>query len=342
MAEGRRYADSRVRVGNRGYDLTLDLTKTYSIAVALAGEHLSEALRETFGAMEGWAAYTMAGEHGNGKTADRVDTSGFLGWMTVHYSARPVGGLPGDPHLHVHANIANMALAEDGRWRTVGAGGRDTHRHAHAADAFVKARLRQLTGERFGMRWERHPETGAWEVTGIDEELRREFSRRSNQINTAAADGATTLEQKLIARQLAEGKETALLGLTCGPTGGSVPRRSSTTSTRCCARRCWAPRVRTGRRFSGPGGGPMVPPPGEIAAYIWRREGGLTQSRKTATRADVLAAVIDACPYGVPDLAAAEALTDQVLAVDGEAVRLPTPGMTHLTNPERFTHASVL
>ncbi|WP_435256169.1 relaxase domain-containing protein [Streptomyces althioticus] len=123
-------------MGNRGYDVTLDLSKTYSAAVALAGEEMSEALREaflevareTFGAMESWAAYAMVGEHGGGETADRVDTSGFLGWMTVHYSARPVGGEVGDPHLHVRGNLANMALAADGKWRTVGAGGRGSPR----------------------------------------------------------------------------------------------------------------------------------------------------------------------------------------------------------------------
>jgi conjugative relaxase-like TrwC/TraI family protein len=350
MAEARKYADSRVRVGNRGYDLTLDLSKTYSLAVALAGEELAGELKETFlevaretgAAMEGWAAYAMAGEHGNGHTADRVDTSGFLGWMTVHHSARPVGGVPGDPHLHVHISIPNMALAEDGKWRTVGAGGRDIHRHAHAADAYAKARLRQRTSERFGMRWERHPETGAWEVVGIDEGLRREFSRRSIQITAAAGDDATTLEQKLIARQLAEGKDTALT-----PTDVRAAWRERAEEVVDDVDAMIRPAVPgpggpDGPAVSGPDGGPIVPSPEEIAAYIWRRDGGLTESRKTATRADVLAAVIDACPYGVPDLAAAEALTDAVLAVDAEAVALPTRGMGHLTNPQRYTNASVL
>lgn len=350
VAEAREYADTRIRVGNRGYDVTLDLSKTYSTAVALAGEEKSEELREaflevsreTFGAMEGWAAYAMAGEHGNGKTADRVDTSGFLGWMTVHYSARPVGGVPGDPHLHVHGNLANMAFAEDGKWRTVGAGGRDIMRHAHAADAYVKARLRQVTGERFGMRWERHAETGAWEVVGIDEDLRRAFSRRNTQIVAAAADDATTGEQKLIAHQLAEGKDTTI---TTADVRASWRERAEAVVDDVDAmirRAIPGPEGPDGPSVAGPGGGPVMPSPEEIAAFIWRREGGLTASRKDVTRADVLAHVIDACPFGVPDLAAAEALTDAVLAVDGEAVALPKRGMAHLTNPQRYTHASIL
>ncbi|MFD9033303.1 MobF family relaxase [Streptomyces sp. NPDC059567] len=350
VAEAREYADARIRVGNRGYDVTLDLSKTYSAAVALAGEEMSEELRgaflevarETFGAMEGWAAYAMAGEHGNGKTADRIDTSGFLGWMTVHYSARPVGGEVGDPHLHVHGNFANMAFAEDGKWRTVGAGGRDILRHAHAADALVKARLRQVTGERFGMRWERHAETGAWEVVGIDENLRRAFSRRNAQIVAAAADDATTGEQKLIARQLAEGKDATITQADVRAAWRARAEDVVDDVDAMIRRAIPGPEGPDGPSVAGPGGGPVMPSPEEIAAFIWRREGGLTEARKSVTRADILAHVIDACPFGVPDIAAAEALTDAVLVVDGEAVALPTKGMAHLTNPQRYTHASIL
>ncbi|MEV5204197.1 MobF family relaxase [Streptomyces sp. NPDC053720] len=350
VAEAREYADTRIRIGNRGYDVTLDLSKTYSAAVALAGEEKSEELRgaflevarETFGALEGWAAYAMAGEHGNGKTADRVDTSGFLGWMTVHYSARPVGGEVGDPHLHVHGNLANMAHAEDGKWRTVGAGGRDIMRHAHAADAMVKARLRQITGERFGMRWERHAETGAWEVVGIDEKVRKAFSRRNTQITAAAAEEATTGEQKLIARQLAEGKDDTITKADVRAAWRARAEGVGADVDAMIRRAIPGPEGPDGPSVAGPGGSPVMPSPEEIAAYIWRREGGLTESRKSVTRADVLAHVIDACPFGVPDIAAAEALTDSVLAVEGEAVALPTAGMAHLTNPERYTHASIL
>ncbi|QKV95252.1 AAA family ATPase [Streptomyces sp. NA02950] len=350
VAEARKYADARVRVGNRGYDVTLDLSKTYSTAVALAGEGMSEQLRETFleaaretfGAMEGWAAYAMAGEHVGGKIADRVDTSGFLGWMTVHYSARPVGGEVGDPHLHVHGNLANMVLAEDGKWRTVGAGGCDILRHTHAADSFVKARLRQATGKRFGMRWERHAETGAWEVVGIDEDLRRAFSRRNAQIVAAAADDATAGEQKLIARQLAEGKDTTITKADVRAAWRARAEEAVDDVDAMIRRAIPGPEGPHGPCVAGPGGGPVMPSPEEIAAFIWRRDGGLAASRKAVTRADVLARVIDACPFGVPDLAAAEALTDAVLAVDGEAVALPTGGMAHLTNPQRYTHATIL
>jgi hypothetical protein len=65
----RRYRAAKVTVGNRGYDLTLDLPKSYSALVGLAPTGLArqmedaylECVRETIGAVEGWAGYGMRG-----------------------------------------------------------------------------------------------------------------------------------------------------------------------------------------------------------------------------------------------------------------------------------------
>ncbi|GAA3049107.1 hypothetical protein [Streptomyces glomeratus] len=133
-----------------------------------------------------------------------------------------------------------------------------------------------------------------------------------------------------------------------GPVGDHLgkatsPEAKDSTTTRADVRAAWwaraeevvddvdamirraitGPEGPDGPSVAGPGGGPVMPSPQEIAAFIWRRDGGLTESRKSVNRADVLAHVIDVCPFGVPDLAAAEALTGAVLAVDGEAVALP-------------------
>ncbi|MFR9758179.1 MobF family relaxase [Streptomyces sp. TR06-5] len=350
LAEARRFADARIRIGNRGYDLTLDLPKSYSALFALADprfaaeleEAFLEAARETVAAVEDWTVYAMAGEHGGGRTAARVATSGALGWMTVHRSARPVDGRPGDPHLHAHINIANMALAADGKWRTVAAGGRDLHRHAHAADALLKARLRELSAQRFGVRWERHPQTGAWEVVGIPEDLRADFSRRTAQVTAATDADASTAEQKLAARKLAESKDTATPAVDVRADWRA--RAQAVVGDVDAMVAAAAPGGPDGPAPArgGPGSGPVVPAPADVAAHIWREDGGLTAHRKVVTRADVLAAVIDACPHGLPDADAAKALTDAVLAVPGHAVPLPDQGSAHLTNAQRFTHTSVL
>jgi conjugative relaxase-like TrwC/TraI family protein len=348
LAEARKHAGARVRVGNRGYDLTLDLPKSYSALFGLAPVELAVQLRETYlqaaretvAAVEDWAVYAMAGHHGDGRRADRVATSGALGWMTVHESARPVNGEVGDPHLHVHVTLANMALSEDGEWRTVGAGGRDIHRHAHAADALVKARLRALTGERFGMRWERAEATGAWEVVGVPVELRRAMSRRDTQVSAAVPADASDAARRVASAKLAERKQD----VQAADVRAAWRARAETVVADVDAMVAEAvpgpPPPGTG--VDAPTPGPVLPGPEEIAAHIWREDGGLTQHRKVVTRADVLAAVIDACPQGLLNVAAADQLTTDVLAVAGHAVALPADGMRHLSNAQRYTHTSVL
>ena len=57
---------------------------------------------------------------------------------------------------------------DDGRWSAIGAGGRDIHRHAHAADALPA-------------------HTGAWEIAAIPERVRTLFSKRDGQVKALLA-----------------------------------------------------------------------------------------------------------------------------------------------------------
>src|SRR5436305_11380812 len=96
---------------------------------------------------------------------------------------------------------------------------------------------------------------------------------------------------------------------------------------------------------AGPSGpGPRPPGPvtaQQVAAHIVRPEEGLTAHRKVTTRADVLAAVLDAVPAGVTRLDEAEQLADEVLALD-VAVPLPPAGAIHLTNAQRYSSIDIL
>ena len=169
LALARTHTNARVMVGNRGYDLTVDVPKSFSTLVAMADPRLSaelenvylDCVRETVTAMQQWAGYGMRGHHGDGERAERVAGTGLLGWMTTHRTARPVDGQAPDPHLHAHVTIVNMVRGTDGRWSTLGAGGRDVHRHVKAAGTFMQARLRQITHERWGLVWTRDAGTGA-------------------------------------------------------------------------------------------------------------------------------------------------------------------------------------
>lgn len=103
-------------VGNMGYDVSFTLPKSHSLLLAFADEGVAAKIEkvyqtkvsETFDWLEAQTAYGMRGKHGEGKTAETVPGTGFLGWSMVHRAARPVGDrVIGDPHWHVHV-----------RWRT--------------------------------------------------------------------------------------------------------------------------------------------------------------------------------------------------------------------------------
>ncbi|MFG1949326.1 MobF family relaxase [Nonomuraea sp. NPDC048826] len=344
LAGARRWRTGRVRIGNRGYDLTLDVAKSLSVLYGLAGREFAaeleavfaEAVVETVGAVEGWAAYGLRGHQGDGQVAEREESTGLLGWVMWHRTARPVNGAAPDPHLHAHVTIANLVRGRhDGRWSAIGAGGRDIHRHAHAADALLKARIRRVLTERYGIAWSRDPHTGAWEIAAIPEPVRGLFSKRDGQVKELLARlGKPYDETSRQARKVASAQSR---------------QRKQHDTDEVDLRADWRRQLAaegidadTLVRACRQGGGlPARPSTEQIAAWIWRAEGGLTAHRKVVTRADVLAAVIDALPDGVTDVAEAETLTDEVLR-HAPAVHLPESGPNHLSNAERFTSRDVL
>jgi len=363
LALARQHANDRVIIGNRGYDLTLDISKSVSVLYAMADEVTArqlenvylDAVRQTVTAMQGWAAYGMRGHHGDGQQARRIAASGVLGWMMVHRTARPVAGAAPDPHLHVHVTLANMVHGEDGQWSTVGAGGRDIHRHAHAADAFLKARMRAETTRRWGIAWRRDSVTGAWEISAIPERLRAQFSKRSTQVEQTLqrlgldADTATVAQAKDAAARSREAKQP--------PGAGGDLRADWQAQARAAG---VEPAELVTAAMPGTGQQPGNPSATEIAEWIFRDgqdlvaklfergalpangSAGLTENRKTITRAEVLAAVMDALPFGLESIEEAEALTDEVLAVPGFAVQLPTSAPAHLSNNARFTTEDIV
>lgn len=349
VAEARRWQHHHVDVGLRGVDIVLDLPKSISAAYGLAGEELAESIEaawmasvgEAVEALEEWTAYGMAGHHGDGERAERIATSGLLGWTTLHRSARPVDASPGDPHLHVHVNIAHLARCADGRWRTIAAGAEDLHRHARVINELAEARLRARLIDQHGARFERSAETGAWELVGVTEEVRTAFSRRHQQVLDHVGAGASRDQQKAAARVTAEAKEEA---------DAAAPRQD--WRTRAAAVLAGEDRVdaMVAAALPGPagpalsaaaGGGPSMPSPAEIAVQIWDAEHGLTASKKVVSRTHVLAAVAAAVPYLTSREQLVE-LTDDVLAVDGHAVRLADSNRHHQSNRERYTHHDVV
>jgi len=357
LARADRYRDRHVVNALRGNDFVLDVTKSLSALYALGDPQLAQAVmdivqeagRDAIGALEDAVAYGMRGEHGGGHTARRVEADGLLGWVMTHVSARPVDGEVGDPHLHLHVSLAHMVRgSEDGQWSAPGAGGNDLMRHAKFVDRVFKARIRALTIDRLGARWELSERTDEWELVGVDQEMRDVLSRRHQQLADefgGSLEGVSRDQQKATARLIAQAK-------------------TSVTTTSGDARADWRARFRAGGfdpdrmvddvLGGGPdggagiglGGGPQMPSPEEIAAHVFRADVGLDAHSKTFHHAELLSAIAHALPGGmlpgtvdVPDL---EDLAAAVLALEGVVVRLPDQGAVHVTHPQRYTTGAVL
>ncbi|MEU1826668.1 MobF family relaxase [Streptomyces abikoensis] len=346
LADARAHEDERINVRVRAYDLVADLPKGDSVLWALLAEQHEEsfrdlvhqAKREAFAQLETWIGYGLASEDGK---LQRIATGGLLGWTVEHQSARPVDDdTPGDPHLHVHIVIANLARCEDGQWRAIANGGMDLHRHARAFDALFKGRVRALAGERFGVRYERDALTRSWNVVGIPEALREHYSRRAAQVEAVAGADASREEKLRVSAETRHAKhDTGTLDLRAN--WRQQAQDLGIDIDAMIAAAAPGPPGPDSGLTAGPGGGPQVPPPTQIAAEVFSPTRGLTAHEKTFSHAQLLAAVANACPHGLGD-GELEGLADEVLKVQGYARALPHRGSALMSNTARYTTADIL
>ncbi|MFD5553754.1 MobF family relaxase [Streptomyces sp. NPDC127068] len=339
--------EGRVEVGNRGADVTLDLTKSKSTFLAYAPEEIAERVegiytsagRESISALERWTAYAMRGHHGDGEEAETVATSGFSGWMMVHRAARPVDGAPyGDPHFHLHFTLANMVKGIDGKWSTMASGGRDLHRHARATQSLMNARIRRDLTDEFGISFRRDERTGAWEIAAIPEATIRLFSKRDNQVRDLLTklgidyDSATTRERTAAstASKAAKNGEAAVADDVLRDYWQAEGRAAGDDPDAIAA---------NALAQDSPKQNPGLD---ELCAVVFDPKTGLTSNSKDFTHAAAIAAVLDALPYGVADAEEAERLTDSVLRQAGYAVKLNPKGAQHYSHADRYTTADIV
>ncbi|AZK98780.1 MULTISPECIES: MobF family relaxase [Streptomyces] len=351
LAEAWEHKDRRVDDRVRGWDLVLDLPKSDSVLQGLMpdlGERefrdlVHEAKRDTLREVERWIAYGVGSEDGQ---PVRLAAGGLLAWSVEHQSARPMGdGLPGDPHLHIHVTIANMALCEDGEWRSIANSGQDLHRHAAAADAYFKGRVRALAFERYGVRRERSERTGAWEVAGIPEAVRDVFSRRHGRIVELAGDKAGRQEQDRAATETLRAKHGADASAMRGSWRARAAAAGVDVEAMVAAAAPGPPGPDGGAAAETPGGGPRVPPPdiAAVAAAVFDPKTGLTSSQKLFSRAQLLAAVGNALEHGLDGAPGGlDAVADEVLGLAGYAVRVPDFGSTVMSSTAQYTTSDVL
>ncbi|MDP5317385.1 MobF family relaxase [Streptomyces poriferorum] len=350
LADAREHAAQRVDDRVRGWDLMLDLPKSDSVLPGLMGEEeqreyrdlVHQATRDTIREVERWVGYAVGSEDGQ---PVRLAAGGLLAWSVEHQSARPMGdGQPGDPHLHLHVTIANMGLCEDGQWRSIGNSGQDLHRHAAAADAYFKARVRALTYNRFGVRRQQAERTGAWEVHGIPEPVRDLFSRRHGRIVDLAGDEAGRQERDRAAAETLRAKHRGDASAMRESWRERALQAGVDVDAMVAAAAPGPPGPDSDPTLDGPGGGPRIPPPSDLAVIVFHPESGLTASDKTFSRAQLLAAVGNALEYGldVDGPGRLGELVDEVLDVAGYAVRVPDYGSTVMTSTARYTTQDIL
>jgi len=165
-----------------GYDLNFHAPKSLSVLYGLTGDdEILKAFRlavaETMGEMEGQVATRV-----RKKDADQNRVTGNFAWAEfVHFTARPVGGIP-DPHLHIHCFAFNATFdGEEGRWKA--ANFRDIKKDAPYSEAAFHSRLTEkLAALGYGIERTRQ----GWELKGIPRSIIDKFSRRSAQIERLA------------------------------------------------------------------------------------------------------------------------------------------------------------
>ena len=179
-----------------GFDLTFSVPKSVSVAYALADrrvQHLivtacEAALSETLGWLEREACFVRRGTNkaenrdtwGEAWGTRRMVARGFVGAAYRHRTSRA-----GDPHLHWHVLVANLAQGIDGRWSALD--GRAIYDTARTGGAVFQAAMRRELTAALSVEWGPVHEDAA-EIAGIPHGVLREFSQRHEQIAEWLAD----------------------------------------------------------------------------------------------------------------------------------------------------------
>jgi conjugative relaxase-like TrwC/TraI family protein len=165
------------------YDLTFSAPKSVSILYGVADDETSRlaraahdaAVRDALGYLEREACWTRRGRNGvHLLKGDGLTVAAFR-----HRSSRA-----GDPQLHTHAVVANATTAGG---RTTTLDGRALYAHAKTASYLYQASLRHELTERLGVEWS-PVDKGIAEIKGIDQSVRRHFSRRRAEILASMRD----------------------------------------------------------------------------------------------------------------------------------------------------------
>ncbi len=204
-----------------GFDHLVTVPKSVSLLWGLTGDPAvreaieaahEESVTEALGWLESQISVARRGHASSGEndpypdTIHHVPTTGVIGVRFQHRATRPGEDDPcGDPHLHTHVTIANLAHGEDGQWNALDA--QLMYPHLRTAGFVEQAAFRRLAAQKLAalghhIEWTQ-PVNGQAEIKGLE---RRDwieaFSRRS-----AEADAA--LEHKELIKEVGTGPSKA-------------------------------------------------------------------------------------------------------------------------------------
>jgi conjugative relaxase-like TrwC/TraI family protein len=169
-----------------GFDLTFSAPKSVSVAWALADQStqgLIYAAHEA--ALEHVISYAevhvFSSRSGSGGVVQE-DIRGVVAAAFDHWDSRA-----GDPQLHTHVVVMNRVQTTDGVWRTLDS--RGLFRSVVGLSEMYNGVLSDYLTGALGWGWEacgrRHSDVPKYEVAGVPERLREEFSSRTADIEAA-------------------------------------------------------------------------------------------------------------------------------------------------------------
>ncbi len=192
-------AEQRVDVRLAAVDVTMTAPKSLSLLYATADPptrsrivtEFHEASRAALGYLDDLASPARRGSS-SAQTGCEVATDGLLAVSFIHDEARPTDRCRcGDPHLHSHVVVLNMARgAADGRW--TGAQLERIATCSKTAGHLFHAELRGRLTERLGLAW-RPVVNGTAEVAGITDAQRRHFSKRTDDVEAEQRDAGADI-----------------------------------------------------------------------------------------------------------------------------------------------------
>jgi conjugative relaxase-like TrwC/TraI family protein len=270
------------------FDATFCAPKSVSVLHALGDGEVSNevrnaadaAVRESVQVLEQVACRVRRGAGGS----TVLDGDGFVGAAFRHRTSRA-----GDPHLHTHVVIANVAHSPvDDRWTALDA--RALYAWAAPVGYLYEAHLRWELTRRLGVAWG-PVRNGIADVAGIPQPVLREFSTRRREIEAHLAEHG---------QHTARAAQVATYATRCAKTDRADPAGLL---------RAWRARAQTlgldGETLTGVLDRAFAaepPTPGSAGAeqlYRWLASpDGLTSSHGTFGQRDVIKAVCNRLPSG--------------------------------------------